>query len=253
MYAHTKLRDLGLNEKEIKLYVTLLKHGKISPTHLSKLTKINRATVYSVAKNLQSKGLIQEDSSGKTFLTPLPPRQLKQLIERPRQELLSKEKLLKEAIEELSLLAVGKEYAIPSLQFIQEGEIKDFLYNNTLKWQESVIANDGVWWGFQDHSFVEEYEDWIDWTWTTPQSKKKEYSARVLSNSSDIEKKLQKKYQEAKREVRPWPHSNFASTMWIPGDYVVVVMTKKYPHYLFEIHDKILAQNLREIFQKLWG
>ncbi len=44
-----------------------------------------------------------------------------------------------------------------------------------------------------------------------------------------------------------------ALRLWINGEYVVVIVTRTHPHYLFEIHDKLLAGNLREVFGRLWG
>jgi predicted transcriptional regulator len=51
----TNLKNLGLSEKEIAVYLEVLKHGRVGPTQVSKITKINRTTVYSVAKELMKK------------------------------------------------------------------------------------------------------------------------------------------------------------------------------------------------------
>lgn len=56
MSASTTLKKIGLGEKEITLYMALLRRGKMKPSELATLTKINRATVYSIVKGLTSKG-----------------------------------------------------------------------------------------------------------------------------------------------------------------------------------------------------
>ena len=58
------LTQLGFGEKEIKVYLTLLQHGKLSPASLAKIVGLNRSTVYSVAKELKEKGVIAEDLGG---------------------------------------------------------------------------------------------------------------------------------------------------------------------------------------------
>ena len=225
----------------------------MTPATLAKLTRINRATAYSVGKSLESKGLVAEDRSGKTiYLNPLPPESLQQLIERPRRELSEKEKLVKKAIADLTLLAGEKEYPVPKVRFVEETQLEEYLYDSTQRWQNSVLETDGVWWGFQDHSFVENYEHWIHSTWKTPQSKNKNLKGRVVSNESVIEKKLAKQYSKDKRDVRTVPNMHFTSSLWVAGDSVITIMTRKHPFYLYEIQDPLLAQTMRELCKKLW-
>lgn len=54
----TILKKLGLSDKEIKVYFSLLEHGAISVRGLSELTDLNRGTVYDILKRLQEMGLV---------------------------------------------------------------------------------------------------------------------------------------------------------------------------------------------------
>jgi sugar-specific transcriptional regulator TrmB len=248
-----KLRELGLNGKEVAVYLALLKNGRRTPAALSQITKINRATVYSVAKNLQSKGLIAEDISGRSrYFLPLPPKNLNQIIDRPRRELEEKEKLVKDVIEELHQLTSEQEYPVPKIRFIQESDLKDFLFDNTRKWQQNILHGDGIWWGFQDHSFAEYYKEWIHFAWTTPEGRNPKHSARIITNTANIEKKLKTTYLKEKRNMRSLRGENLTSTVWVAGEYIVMIATKHHPFYLVEIHDVLLAHNMREMFKKLW-
>lgn len=254
MTLHTHLKQLGLNDTEAKAYMALVKHGRIKPAELARITKLNRATTYNAAKSLQSKGLLAEDVAGSVmYLNPLPPSALKQLIERPKRELEQKQKVMEAAMAELTQLAGAKEYPVPKLRFVPEQEIEEYLYDSTQRWQQSAIDTDGVWWGFQDHSFVETYERWIHSTWKTAQSRNQKFTSKVVSNNSAIEKTLEKKYSKAKRDVRSVASMNFTSTLWVAGEYVVMINTSGHPYYLFEIHDATLAHNMREICKKLWA
>ena len=46
---------------------------------------------------------------------------------------------------------------------------------------------------------------------------------------------------------------NFSSTIWVNGDYIIVIQTAEKPFYLFEIKERGLAKSLRYMFKKLWN
>ncbi len=252
MNINTTLEKIGLNEKEIKLYLTLLKYGKMKPTALAATTKISRPLVYNLAKNLLSKGFISEDISGKiTHFTPLPPKSLEKLIDEAKRETKEKELLIRQAINDLSLLTVGKQYPVPKIRLIEEKDIEKFLFDNLTKWQDAILDHDGIWWGFQDHNFVEYYEKWIKSTWETIQTKNPQYQTKVFTNDSNIEQKLKNKYP--KRQIRFLANNKFTATTWICGEYLIMIMTQEHPFYILEIHDKLIAYNTAEIFKHLWN
>lgn len=247
------LKNLGLNDKETALYLALLKRGRATPGQLAKMTRINRATVYTVARSLQGKGLVGEDLAGKTLhLVALPIAHMRQSIEREKRELDMRADQIDEAVREFSLVSSKEEYLVPKMRFVPDYELKDFLFANMRKWQQSALSKDGVWWGFQDHTFVEHYEEWIHATWETPEAKAG-CKGHVVSNISEAEQKLLKKYPKEARNVRTIKDMRFQSTLWVAGDYVVMVMTHQRPHYLYEIHDPLLAANLREVCKTLWA
>ncbi len=253
MSIQDNLKELGLNDKEIKIYLALLKTPRIRPSALSKLTKINRATIYNLSKGLINKGIISEDLGGSTlYLTALPPENLKQIIERPRRELDRKEKLIESTIDELKQLNASENYSIPKIRFVEEDKIEDFLYENGLKWVRELKKNDGIWWSFQDPSFVEHYEGFVEWISKTKDYKDPKIFSRLMTNKAPIEEKVTKKVPPNKRQLRFVPGLNFTSSVWISGDYIVTVTTSKKPFYLVEINDAPLAHNLREVFKKMW-
>ena len=54
----TILKKIGLSDKEIKVYLSLLEYGAISVRGLAEVTSLNRGTVYDILKKLQDSGLI---------------------------------------------------------------------------------------------------------------------------------------------------------------------------------------------------
>lgn len=252
MTVNETLSQLGLNQKEIRVYTTLLKVGRMTPAAISRLTKINRATVYNIAKCLVTKGFIAEDLGSKTrYLSPLPAESMRQITEKQKREMAEKEKLVKELMGQISLMA-KKDYPVPKIRFVEEGELRDFLYDNFIKWQTDLMKKDFTWWGFQDHSLVEHYEDWILWTWKQKEYQDPRCHAHLFSNDSTIEKKLEKKLDRSKRDIRFAKGMDFTSSVWIGGDYVIMTVARQHPFYLVEIHDATLAHNLRQVFRNLW-
>jgi sugar-specific transcriptional regulator TrmB len=57
--ARKILKDLGLTEKEIEVYIFLTKHGALKGLELTKRIKKHKAQVYNILKNLQAKGLVE--------------------------------------------------------------------------------------------------------------------------------------------------------------------------------------------------
>lgn len=254
MTLQQTLKKLGLNEKEIKVYLTLLKTGETKPSTLAKVTKLNRATLYNIAKSLLSKGVIAEDISGKILhFSPLPPNKLGNILEHSKRELKEKEELVKSAINELNLLAVDKAYSIPKISFIEEHNLEKYLFDNTEKWQGAIINSDGVWWGYQDQSFAELFEKWIDHTWKTKSSRHSHYKPKFFSNETAIEKRIGEKYPSDKREMKYLSDTDFTANTWICGNYMIMIVTHKHPFHLIEIHDQMIAHNNREVFKKLWN
>lgn len=253
MTIQKTLQKLGLNEKETKVYLALLRAGRTKPSTLAKITRLNRATLYNIAKSLLSKGIIAEDISGKVLhFSPMQPSRLENILEQPKRDLKEKEILVKSAIKELNLITAGKTYPVPKITFVEENNLEKYLFDNTEKWQEAVIESDGIWWGFQDESFAQNFEKWLDHTWKTKPSKHTNYKPQFLSNETSIENKLSRKFPKT-RTMKYITDTNFSANTWVSGDFLVMIVTKQHPFYLIEIHDQMIAQNIREIFKKLWN
>lgn len=245
------LSKIGLNEKEIQVYLTVLQYGKISPTALSKALGINRTTIYSVAKELVLKGLIIEDLGSPTIsLIAKPPQELEVFIDQEEKQIRQKRELAKRAIHELQSMVKTQVFTLPKIVFIPEAEIEGYLYKQTKIWNDSIMKRDGIYWGFQDQTFVANYEKWIDWYWEGGNTQI-DLKLRLLSN--EVAEKIKKK-KFIRRDIRFWNQSkNFTATTWVMGDYVTLIVTNQKPHYLVEIHDAVLAHNMREVFKGIWN
>lgn len=248
------LKKLGFGDKEIVVYLCILENGKIAPAAIATITNIKRPTVYSVAKELIKRGVITEDIKGSGgYYVALPPAELDTMLKKEERAISDKRKIVHELVGELDNLPKSKFYSVPKMRFIDEYNVRDFLYKQTPVWEASMVASKNqTWWGFQDHTFVEtkEYLEWIEWYWKrAPQS----VDLKLISNDSHIEKEMATKKLD-RREIKFWKKDfNFTATTWILGDYVVFMMTKQKPYYIVEIHDAPYAENMRQVFKNLWG
>ena len=76
-----ELQNLGLSEKEAKVYVTALELGAETVQNIAKASGINRATTYVQIDSLKEKGLMSEFEKGKkTYYVAESPNRLKNLL-----------------------------------------------------------------------------------------------------------------------------------------------------------------------------
>jgi predicted transcriptional regulator len=244
------LTSLGLGPKEQKIYTLILERGKITAALLSRLTQINRTTVYSVAKELQEKGLIVEDLGGKTiYYLPARESDLEKIIKQEQEKTEIKISVIRELQEVLKNIPESTSYSVPKIRFIDESGLEDYLYEATPRWIENNLANDPTWWGYQDHTFVEKFKDWIVWFW---KKAPEQVNLKMFSNDSTIETQMVNEKID-RRQIRFWDGDNkITGTQWIIGSYIVLIVTAQKPFYLVEIHDSVMAHNMREVFKRLW-
>lgn len=245
-------KKLGFSDKEVDVYLAILQNGKVTPNDLAKVTKIKRTTVYSVVSELTNKGVVVQDfSQAKTYVVALPPEDIINILKKEEKEIERKRGVINELVGELKNVIGEVKYSVPKIRFISEEELESFLYKQTEKWNESMIKTEPLWNGFQDNSFVEYYQKWVDWYWQQDSSKK--IKLQLLTNQSSTEKQL-KKISYPNREVKFYKKSHtFSATTWIAGEYMIILDTKQRPHYAIEIRNSVLTSNQREIFKALWN
>lgn len=249
------LEQLGFNQKETLVFIEVYKRGKTTPGIIARTTGINRGTVYSIIKTLIKKGVFVEDLAGKPLsVSTIPVKELSVLAEREQKVLQQKRSLVNQAIEELGMLRSNVQYSIPIIRFVEEENIDTFLSGQGTKWAQSAVKTDNIWWGFQDHTFVENYKDWMtEWEKKRESDGYKNLQLHLLSNSSEVEKGIGKE-EFVKRHIRFWKEDfNFTATQWIAGDYLIMIYTREKPFYAIEIFNPVLAENFREVFKNIWS
>ena len=246
------LKHLGFSDKEVIVYITVLSAGKISVTDLARQTKIHRTTMYGIVKELMEKGLVRQDlGKSRGYVLALPPEHLHALVEQEEKLLDGRKRMVENAISMLGPLAQNARYTAPHITFIEEDTLESYLHERNPEWAKSISENGGIWWGFQDHRFVEHYGKWVDWSWRQPFQQN--IALHLFTNHSAAEEEMKKK-KYARRIMREWKGAlPFTGTLWVNGEFLVMIVTDKHPYYLVEIRDATLAANLRSIFSALWS
>ncbi len=73
----------------------------------------------------------------------------------------------------------------------------------------------------------------------------------MITNSEDG--LMFKGKNEERRQMKVWNKGNaIGVTQAVIGDYVIIANTNQKPHYLVEIHDAVIAENLRQVFKGIW-
>lgn len=96
------LQEIGLSDKEARVYLALLEVDNDSVLDLSKKTKINRTTIYPVLESLAKKGLISEIKIDKKVrFAAEPPERIETYIERRKIGLEEQGKRLKDILPQM--------------------------------------------------------------------------------------------------------------------------------------------------------
>jgi sugar-specific transcriptional regulator TrmB len=246
-----KLKQLGLTDNEIKVYLCVLENTKITPALIARKTGVTRPTAYGVGKSLVEKGYIEADQLSPTlYFVALPPENISKIIKKERLELEEKLKTAESLVSELTLVPRSKNYSIPKVKFIDEINFEKYIYEKLPTWVESSKNSDGMYWGFQDSSLIEKYPEWVKWHWeSTPDF----FSMRLFTNKKPVEEDIGSSFSKKRRQVKYMDDSlDFSGTHVVVGDYVLFFMTRQHPHYLVEINDSVMAENLRRVFKRFW-
>lgn len=96
------LEEIGLSDKEAKVYLALIEVDDDSVLNLARRTGINRTTIYPILQTLVRKGLASETQTGvKTHYRAEPPERLESVLERRKIEIDEQVKRLADIVPQL--------------------------------------------------------------------------------------------------------------------------------------------------------
>ncbi len=118
-----KLENLGLTDKEAKVYMANLFLGPSPVQKIAEQAGINRATTYVILDQLTTLGLVSQSTERKkTAYVADPPESLGRLFDQQQQAIQSKQKAFAELLPELKKIGRGGQRTAPSVRFYKGPE-----------------------------------------------------------------------------------------------------------------------------------
>lgn len=242
------LKDIGLADKEVTVYLTALKVGSQPVSVLAKSSRLNRTTTYVILKKLLEKGLMSKYTKGGVqYFTPSSPENIKIYVEGRKRELDLAEESITNLMPDLEKIM---QYSPKNtkVRFFEGIEGIKALYDYTLEVGARVDeylfhydANNPVMWDFWNLYIVRRTE--------------KKIPMRLLAAEDETSIWAKKQDKKLLRETRIVPADRFPfghNLIIIFGDYYGYISYAEGEYGGALIHDKHLADVERSMFEYIW-
>lgn len=236
------LKQIGLDEKEARVYLAALELGPATIQNLTKKSGVNRSTVYEMIKNLKSEGLVSETVHGKKHLViAAEPENLKKKIK-------TKEHLLNSIMSDLKSLSNLSSFK-PKIIYYEGREGLSEIYTDTLSIKEKKI------WAISPSRSIMETvgEDFLN-RYVEERAKKEIYTKliHITSNMVDYKYLDPRSYDKTLREVRFTPIGvDLDNVLVIYGNKVAVLSTQK-EGFGIVIESREYAKTMKVFYNILW-
>jgi HTH-type transcriptional regulator, sugar sensing transcriptional regulator len=229
------LREIGLTNTEVKVYLALLDLGSGLAGEITKKSEVNRTNVYDALERLMEKGLATYViSANRKVFEAVTPERLKEILEEKTNKL---NKILPQ------LKQIYKESKTKEEATIFKGKkgIKS-VFEDVLKENKEVYVY-GAESRFAD-MFPAYQKHWND------RRAKQKIKLSIIFNEKVKEKKIKEKLKLTKMKFIP-KNYNFPATIMIYGDKVVTTNWTT-PPIAFQIKSKGTAKSNLSFFNILW-
>lgn len=234
-----KLKQIGLTEKESKIYLALLELGDALVSEIAEKTKINRSLLYSILSNLSKKGLVAYILKNNTrYYRAVEPQKILNFIE-------EKEKALRSILPELIALHKPKKEK-PIVEILEGKEGLKTILNDVLRQRKEWFAYDVPGKGPEILGFtVEAFER---------DRQKAKIPLNVICVNTESGLKRGKQFSRMKyTKVKYMPKSyESPASNWLYGNRIVIIFWYKEFPFAIRIIDKNLAEAYKNHFRALW-
>lgn len=235
-----KLEQVGLNEKEVKVYLACLELGETTIDRISKKSGIKRTTLYDIVDNLRDEGIIGSTIKlRKKYYFAIDPRDLLERIEQKKIVLSSVMPRL------ISLINVIDHR--PKIQFFEGVEGMKEIHMDTLRYPGSPIyawVTDEIY-SVLDDEFIEYYLEKLI---------KNKIAIFAIAPNSVSMREYQSMDKKSLRETRIDKDSRFSTLVEIDlyGKKKVGIMAFKEKVGLI-IESETIFTTLKSIFDSQWN
>ena len=234
-----ELRDFGLSDNEIEIYLALIQKGELGPTEIAKQTGFARSYVYDILRRLQEKGLVSTivKNQKRNYVAI----STKQLIEISKQRLISIEKVTNE-LEALRSTQKGNIHAeLQTGKYVFRTLLNDILIH--LK-----KGDEALWYGIDDEFLISSDK--------TIKERLNLYLTKIV-NAGITERLIVregiKKIPQAKTtKYRFLPKDTIGNLAFIAYADRLAILLWGQPNYLIFIINKEVSISYRNQFEILW-
>lgn len=245
MTIKSLLSNIGLNNKEVKIYEALLELGSAPASIIAKMADLPRQTTYSILEEMVRSGYLE--TSEKKGVTQFigNPKNLLILLEKQKAEIENKKDLIQSELPKL--IALRKQKAMPAIQLFEGDEGMKNLFEHILDYYKH--NEDKLFRGFGINKIADtSIQDFIKLF--LERRHKFGVKTKLLASIEEDDFKNAGNGNSLGREIKKINVPSQKAAMYLVGDQV----------YLFSYEDKvgIMIQNtaimklLRDYFDHTW-
>ncbi|MEK7129866.1 MAG: helix-turn-helix domain-containing protein [Patescibacteria group bacterium] len=232
------LKQLGLEDKEIAIYMSLLESGQATVLSISRKTGVKRPTSYLVLNSLEARGLVSRTiKAGKTLFTAQHPKTILTEAE-------LRVKQLQDIIPQFEAM-MHRTDDRPRVKIYEGKEALDRAYDDSfvIKGEQLFMSNMDI-----VHDVFPRTLQKIDYATLSPA-----YSVRELLADSVTSQKYAARVSGPYRQTRfmPKAFSLFATDIGIFGNNTIITSGKK-EFFSVRIESEEITSAFRTMFEAMW-
>lgn len=245
-----QIEDLGLSNKEARVYVANLMLGPASVQQIADYAEIKRVTTYVILESLISLGLVSQTMKGKkTLFVAEDPSNLRRLLEKREQELAEQKTSFEQVLPELQSLKTLPEEA-PGVKFYEGADGIKTLFSSFFslpEYQTSDIS--GISNLDQVHEFFPDFEA----AGGNPERLKRGIKSKLVYTSAKGPI-YQQDDSDKLRVARYVPIDKYplSGDFSIVGDHVFLLSLGGKKPIGISIHSREITKGFRAIFDMAW-
>jgi sugar-specific transcriptional regulator TrmB len=238
MEIATSLKEIGLNNSEIKTYLYLLETGLTTPAVIAKGTGISRTNVYNLVQTLKDRGFINEQMKNKkTAYAAKDPQSLLIDMERKRQA-------IEQVLPDLRARFITQANK-PTIKFYEEWDEVKQVFIQSLSANKITAIGSATELQQIDPKFFEAYQKEV--------AKRKIEFKDILTKASDQLipqiKQLQGAFYTAK--TMPTKYKDIPTNILI-WDTNIALLTLREPVFATILSNEFLAQTFETLADIIW-
>jgi len=229
---------IGLNDKELKIYIVLIERGPLLIAQIAKHTGIYRPAIYQNLPNLMSKGLVTVSAKGKQkFYVAEEPEKLKNLVSELTNE-------LEDIIPELRASYHAKEKK-PLVKFLEGKDAITFVLNDLV----TSLKKDDVFYRYSSAKDAVKNEKYLPKNYRAIRDQK-QLQRFVIANENTMVGKKSRLERAVKFISKNYGLFDYDITQIIYGDKVAFLDYNTETAFIIE--NSIIAEFQKKIFKLLY-